>query len=67
MPKTTNVTVIVKSTSTDELIKLSRILYKLRWYTKNWEERFGSANKKNKKTWEAIADKWIDQHIKIEQ
>lgn len=43
-----------------ELLSVTKILYNLRYYTKEWERLYGVETKRVKKYWEAKADEWCN-------
>jgi hypothetical protein len=68
MNKYTNPKYIVEVDNAKEgLLEVANILKRLRETTKFWEEHFGAHAKVAKKTWEASADKWLAEHIKVEE
>lgn len=46
-----------------ELLKLAKIVERLRHYSKQWQEHFGSGNKALMQDWEQKADEWIKKNI----
>lgn len=49
-----------------ELIDLVKILWHLRYHTKEWEAEYGFENKRRKKVWEGRADKWLEKNVHIQ-
>lgn len=49
-----------------ELAEMATILFNLRMATIKWEQVYGFESKNHKKAWEQKADKFIKQHIHID-
>lgn len=44
---------------------LAHILLNLRYHARTWDDRLESKSKIKKKYWEDKADKWLEQHTKV--